>query len=181
MGFNEGQNTPPVDTEQVRIKRIVEVPDFKDVPTPRAAFYDVPTPRAKFEDEIIKRPIFENETIKVQNVTVEEVKKTVEVPDYKKKVYEIPEIEYVKKTYEIPVTKFVPSDILTVSKNDIAEINNTIEELKRFIKKLTGYVAGLEMPVIKEREVIADKLRLRDVPVDVIKPHYKCQQCGYEI
>lgn len=43
------------------------------------------------------------------------------------------------------------------------------------------YVQSLEMPIVKEKDKIVDKLIFKDVNVDLIKPHYKCQNCGYEI
>ena len=39
----------------------------------------------------------------------------------------------------------------------------------------------VEKPVIVEREVLVDRAKFREKVVDVIKPHYVCQNCGKEV
>jgi hypothetical protein len=117
--------------EEIKTTKVVEVPDYQNVPVPVATFYDVPTPRAVFEDEIIKRPVYKDDPVKVQSVHVEEVTKTVEVPKYVPKVYELPEIHWVpeNKVYEVPDVQFVKTEALTESMQGIL-LKALVEALK---------------------------------------------------
>jgi hypothetical protein len=37
------------------------------------------------------------------------------------------------------------------------------------------------VPVLKEKDVIVNRPKFVDKVVDVIKPKYKCQECGHEV
>ena len=186
-----------------KIERIVEVPNFVNIDTPRAKFFDVPTPRAVFEDELIKRPVYVDDPITVQNVTVEEIKKTVEVPEYVKKVFEVPDIQYVpelktypvpdiqyvpeKKIYEVPDVRFIKKDALTKEMREVLveclqeAMQGAIADAVKLTPIEKEYDLAVPNIVRKDEIVFSEKVKFREIIVDTVKPHYVCQKCGHEI
>ena len=104
-----------------------------------------------------EKPVFVEKVVEVEKVVLKEVVKEVPITRYveeiKTKVIEIP--KFVEKVIEVEKVKVIP------------------------VEKVIEIV--IEKPVFVDREVILDKVKYREVVVDVIKPHYVCQACGKEV
>jgi hypothetical protein len=153
-------------TERI-VDRIVEVPKYKEVIVQKPKFVEktisidkpiykeVEVERIRYIEKVVEVPKYIEKQIIVETVRVVEKIVVVEVPKYIEKIIEVP--KYVTKEIIVEQVKLVP-----VEKK--VELSFTVDK-----------------PIIKERDVVVDRPKYRELIVDVVKLHYKCQACGKEV
>jgi hypothetical protein len=106
---------------------------------------------------VVEVPVFVKKEIVVEHVkVVEKVKEvTVDKPKFEEQIIFMP--KYVTKVISVEQVKIIPIEKEVV------------------VEKL------VEKEVVVEKEVIVDRPKFRERVVDVIKPHYVCQNCGKEV
>lgn len=166
MGFNKKAPTP-VDKTVTVIKREVQVPRFVDVEVKQAKIVEeiVKVKVPEFVPYPIKEPVITKEPITVKDVTVKEEEYIVKVPKF---------VEY-----EVKVPVFVPYEVKepVFKKEEV-----TIQEVKIVPKVITKEITEERVNWVNiDKDHIVDRPKFREVHVDVVKPHYKCQACGNEI
>ena len=97
MGFAAGEKE---EREEIKVKRVVEIPQYKTVEVERPVFkerkIEIIKPEFKrkiiekpvYREVTVEKPIFEKKVIKVEKVKVIEKIKIVEVPKYVEKIIE---------------------------------------------------------------------------------------------
>ena len=158
FGDNKRINgTTKVIDKIVHVPKYVEVIIEKPVLQEKIVQYEKPV----YVDREIINPILRDVDVPVEKVKIIEVEKIVEVPVYTEVIVERP--VYVEK--EIIVNKYVEKIIdIPVEKIRWVEV-----------------VREIEVPHIVYKDIVVNRPKFRDVHVDVIKPHYKCQNCGEEV
>jgi len=166
MGFDKTAPTP-VDKKVTVIKREVQVPKFVDVEVKQAVIveekFTVKVP--EFVPYEVKGPVITKEPITVKDVTIKEEEYTVRIPKF---------VEY-----EVKVPVFVPYE---VKEPQFVKEEVTIQEVKVIPKVVTKEITEERVNWVDvDKDHVVDRPIFKDVHVDVIKPHYKCQNCGQEV
>ena len=166
MAFESGNSTE-VNTTRKVIERIVEIPQFKDVEVLRPVLVDkiVEVLVPVFKDYNVDKPVFVEKIIEVQKVKVSEVEVTVNRPVFKEKVIELPVYK------EIIIEKPVIREVEKIIKVERVEI---VPKFKEIVKEVN-------VPRIIYKDQVVNRPIFRERIVDVIKPCYKCQNCGHEV
>ena len=164
MAFAAGERE---EKKEILVKRIVEVPTYKEVeiikPIIKEKVIQINKPMLKevqvakpiFKEVVVEVPVYKEVEVIVEKVKIVEVIKKVEVPKFVEKIVEVPKY----------VNKYIP----------VEQVEITVKRREELV------IVPVEKVKIVEREVHVDKPKFRERIVDVIKPHYVCQDCGKEV
>ena len=165
MGFKQKQAS--VDKTVKVIEREVQVPKFRevDVIQPRIVEKRMEVKVPDFVKYEVKEPVITKVPMTVKDIKVVEEEYVVKVPKFVE--YEVKVPKFVE--YEVKVPKFIDK---IVEVTEVKIVPKVVE--KEIIQERIKWVDV-------ERDHVIDRPKFRDVHVDVIKPHYKCQACGQTI